>query len=116
MPVQRTRLAPASSPIRRRSCAMRIKLTYSGVASTLALVIAMSGGAYAATGGNFILGTANSANARTSLTAPVAGKAMVVTNTSTAVGATALGLTVAQGKPPLTVNSTGKVANLNADR
>jgi hypothetical protein len=50
------------------------------------------------------------------LTAPVAGKGLQVNNTSTGVGATALGLNVASGHAPFTVNSGTKVANLNADK
>ena len=72
--------------------------------------------ALAATGGNFILGQPNSASSTTSLTAPVAGKGLQVNNNSTGTGATALGLNVASGHAPLTVNSGTKVANLNADK
>jgi hypothetical protein len=82
----------------------------------LALFIALGGTTYAATGGNFILGKSNSASNPTSLSAPVTGKALQVTNTKTSAGATALGLNVASGHPPFTVNSGGKVANLNADK
>jgi hypothetical protein len=39
-----------------------------------------------------------------------------LTNKSTGSAATALGLTVGSGRPPMTVNSETKVANLNADR
>jgi len=77
---------------------------------------AMGGTTYAATGGNLVLGAKNSATTPTSLTAPVAGKALQITNTSTGGGATALGLSVASGKPPFTVNSAAKVTNLNADQ
>ena len=67
--------------IRRPSPAMAVAL--------LALFIALSGTTYAATGGNFILGNANSANRQTSLTAavngatPGGGKVLQLTNTST---------------------------------
>jgi hypothetical protein len=81
----------------------------------IALFVALGGTSYAATGGNFILGKPNSAGSTTSLSAPVAGKALQVTNTSTGAGATGLGLSVASGHPPLTVNSGTKVAKLNAD-
>jgi hypothetical protein len=67
--------------------------------SIVALVIAMSGSAYAATGGTFILGKANKATNLTSL--------------SNSKG-TALALSSASGKPPLTVNSSVQVPNLNA--
>jgi hypothetical protein len=82
----------------------------------LALFITLGGVSYAATGGNFVLGQANTASSPTSLSAPVAGKTLQLTNTSTGTGATALGLTVASGKAPFSVNSTGKVTNLNADK
>jgi hypothetical protein len=82
----------------------------------VALFVALGGTTYAATGGNFILGNPNSASSTTSLTAPVAGKGLQVTNTSTGAGATALGLNTASGHPPFTVNSGTKVTNLNADK
>jgi hypothetical protein len=91
-------------------------LTYANVMVTTLAFIVLGGGAYAATGGNFILGQSNSASARTTLSAPIANRALQVTNTSTGTGATALGLNVASGHPPFTVNSGTKVANLNADR
>jgi hypothetical protein len=67
--------------------------------SIVALVFAMSGSAYAATGGTFILGKANKATSLTSL--------------SNSKG-TALALSSAGGKPPLTVNSSVQVPSLNA--
>jgi hypothetical protein len=82
----------------------------------VALFIALGGTTYAATGGNFLLGKPNSASSTTSLTAPVAGKGLQVTNTSTGAGATGLGLSVASGHTPFTVNSGTKVTNLNADK
>ena len=83
----------------------------------IALFIALGGTTYAATGGNFILGDANTATTASSLSAPVAGgKVLQLTNTSGTAGSTALGLTVASGKTPFTVNSGTKVTNLNADK
>jgi hypothetical protein len=80
------------------------------------LFVALGGVGVAATGGNFILGQSNTAPNTTGLSAPVAGaKALQVTNTNTTSGSTALGLNVASGHPPLTVNSPTKVGNLNAD-
>lgn len=67
-------------------------------------------------GGVFNLGRTNTVNATSSLTGAKAGKMLQVTNTSTGAGATALGLNVAAGKTPFTVNSGTKVANLNADK
>jgi hypothetical protein len=96
---------------------LRSHLTYANVISTLALFLVVGGGTtLAATGGNFILGQSNSASSTTSLTAPVAGKGLQVTNTSTGTGATALGLNTASGHAPFMVNSGTKVANLNADK
>jgi hypothetical protein len=95
---------------------IRSRLTYANVMVTILAFIVLGGMSYAATGGNFILGNPNSASSTTSLTAPVAGKGLQVTNTSTGAGATALGLNVASGHPPFTVNSGTKVTNLNADK
>jgi hypothetical protein len=69
------------------------------VISIVALFIALSGTAYAATGGNFILGKANSATSVSSLS-----------NTA----GTALSLSSKAGTPPLSVNSTVQVPKLNA--
>jgi hypothetical protein len=95
---------------------IRSRLTYANVMATIAVFLVLGGGAYAATGGNFILGQSNSAGSKTSLSAPIADKALQLTNTSTGAGATALGLSVASGHAPFTVNSGTKVANLNADK
>jgi len=86
------------------------------VISLVALFVALGGTTYAATGGNVILGKANTATSQTGLTSNNAGKALSITQNSTGTGATALGLVVPAGKPPMTVNSGTKVANLNADR
>jgi hypothetical protein len=87
------------------------------VISLVALFVALGGTTYAATGGSFILGNANTATTASSLSAPIAGgKTLQLMNTSMTAGSTALGLSVAAGKAPLTVNSSGKVTNLNVDR
>jgi len=86
------------------------------VISLVALFVALGGTTYAATGGAFILGKANTATAQTGLTAKNAGRAFSITQQSTGTGATALGLSVPVGKPPMIVNSGTKVAKLNADR
>jgi hypothetical protein len=86
------------------------------VVACLSLFVALSSTTYAATGGNFILGQANTATWQTALAAPIGNKSLQVTNKSTAAGATALGLNVAAGKTPFTVNSGTKVTNLNADK
>jgi len=80
-----------------------------------AFVVAASKAAFSATGGNFILGQINNAANQSGIVSPVAGKMLLLNNTSTAATATALGLTVKPGQPPMVVNSTGKVQNLNAD-
>jgi hypothetical protein len=95
---------------------IRSHLTYANVMVTILAFVVLGGASYAATGGNFILGKPNSASTTSSLTAPVSGKALQLNNTSTAAGATALGLNVASGHQPFTVNSGTKVANLNADK
>lgn len=94
---------------------MRISLSPSMAVSVTALVIALGGAGYSATGGNFILGQINSATTRTTLASPVNDRALQITNNGTAAQATALGLNVAAGHPPLFVNSATKVKNLNAD-
>ena len=90
-------------------------MTYANVMVTILAFIVLGGMGYAATGGNFILGQSNSASSKSTLSAPIADKALTVTNNSTKAGATALGLNVASGHPPFRVNSGTKVANLNAD-
>lgn len=96
----------------------RFRPNHVTVVAYVALFVALGGSAYAATGGNFILGQANTASSTTSLTRTGANsaKGLQVTNTSTGAGATALGLSVATGHPPFTTNSGTKVTNLNADR
>jgi hypothetical protein len=92
------------------------------VTVVVALSLALISPALAATGGNFILGKANTATdpagtptGITQLTAQIANPAMKLINTSTLTGATALNLQTAATKPPMTVNSKTKVDNLNAD-
>jgi hypothetical protein len=94
----------------------RSRPNHATVVAYLALFVALGGTTYAATGGNFILGQANTATSQTGLTSNNAGKALNVTQQSTGTGATALGLNVPAGKPPFTVNSGTKVTNLNADK
>lgn len=88
-----------------------------GLAVILALVFGAASTALSATGGNFILGKANSAGAVSKLTTNIANPALQLVNNSTGAAATALNLSVASGKPPLTVNAAaGKATNLNADK
>jgi len=96
---------------------LRAALSPPMLVALAALFVALGGTTWAATGGSFVLGKPNTADATTSLTAPVAGgRALQLTNTDTTqAGSTALGLTVGNGHPPLSVNSSVKVTNLNAD-
>ena len=71
-----------------------------GLGVTSALVLA-GGTAYATNGGSLLLGRSNAATATTAL--------------DNSAG-TPLALSAAPGLPPLRVNSSAKVANLNADR
>ena len=79
---------------------MKISTTSFAAGAVAALVLG-SGTAYAATGGNFILGKANSAGATTTLTNP---------------NGTALLLKSKAGTPSLRVNSSTKVPYLNSDK
>jgi len=79
----------------------------------LALFLNLAGVGYAATGGNFILGKANSASSTTALTSSASGAGLSVT--STAAGKPAAAFKVTSGSPPFTVNSATAVSNLNAD-
>jgi hypothetical protein len=82
--------------------------------SLLALFVSLGGTAYAATGGTFILGHANSATTASSLTSSVTtGPALSVTNTG---GKPAAKFTANSGIAPFQVNSATKVTNLNADK
>jgi hypothetical protein len=81
----------------------------------LALVLALGGAGYSATGGNFILGNSNVASTQTVLTAHINGPALRLENLGSPVNATALSLLVRNGHPPFTVSNAVKVTNLNAD-
>jgi hypothetical protein len=83
--------------------------------SMLALLISLGGAAFSANGGSFILGQANSATAKTTLVAPVADSALRIANTSTDPAAIGVRIQTASTQPPLSVNSSVKVGNLNAD-
>jgi hypothetical protein len=86
------------------------------VVSITALVVALGSAGYSATGGNFILGQTNSASTQTKLVAPIAGPALGVDNSNTGAGATGLRIVTAATRPPLVVNSSTRVDNLNADK
>jgi hypothetical protein len=96
----------------------RRKVTISVVMVALTLGVVSS--AFAANGGNFILGMlSNSATAvtRLTMTGTANGSVLQLIQQSTGTGASGLGITVPAGKAPITVNSTaGKATNLNADK
>lgn len=94
----------------------RATVLFVGLVAILALLLGVATTALGATGGNFILGKGNAATTPTSLVstlADAAKSALIVNNKS---GGAALDIRVQAGKPPLKVNSSGKVANLNADK
>jgi hypothetical protein len=85
------------------------------VVSITALVISLGGAGYSATGGNFILGQANTASTQTALSANLNGRTLQLSNSNTGASATPLALITAVGHPPFLVNSSTKVPYLNAD-
>ena len=79
---------------------------------TLGASVALAGSGI---GGVFNLGRTNSVDKTTALTGASSGTPQLqVTNTSAAAGASGIGINVASGRPPLRVNSSALVANLNA--
>jgi hypothetical protein len=78
----------------------------------------VSTGALAGTGigGVFNLGTTNTTNASTVLQGSTTGQQLrVVNNATTGTGVTGIGIHTAANEPPLAVDSTARVNNLNAD-
>jgi hypothetical protein len=83
----------------------------------VALTLATVTPAFAANGGNFILGSLNNtATAITRLSSNMAGPALQIINNNAAANATALNLATRADRPPMRVNSATKVTNLNADK
>jgi hypothetical protein len=84
--------------------------------SVVSLVMLTATAAFAGSGvgGVFNLGKYNGVNGATALAGSTAGNQLHVTNVSNGTGATGIGITVHSGKPPLTVNSSTQVPNLNA--
>ncbi len=86
-----------------------------GLALVMALVFGVASMALGANGQNFILGKLNNAATRvTGLVGNVNGAALRVTNPNAGTNDTALDLRVQAGEAPMRVNSTARVANLNA--
>jgi hypothetical protein len=108
-----------------RATAMMLKDVFlsiwgSGKATLLTVMVALTLAtvtpAFAANGGNFILGSLNNtATTLTRLSGNVAGPALQIINNNAAANATALNLATRADRPPMRVNSATKVANLNAD-
>lgn len=80
----------------------KLKSFLTVVGAVTVLVLAANTVAYAATGGKFLLGMTNKANKASTLKRTTSGPALNL-------------VTKPSGTAPLTVNSNGKVANLNAD-
>lgn len=81
---------------------MRLKSSLSALGIAATLVVGADYMAFAATGGSFILGNANTASTTTTLTRTTAG--------------TTLQLNAQAGSAPLVVNNGVKATNLNVDR
>lgn len=88
------------------------------LAVVVALVLVMAPAALAANGQAWILGKSNVATAITKLAgaAGVNGPMLQLINNNADANDTALDLRVQAGEAPMRVNSTTKVANLNADQ
>src|SRR5262245_19590911 len=82
-------------------------------AATAASTAALAG---TGVGGVFNLGTTNTTNTPTVLQGSTTGQQLRVVNTATTgAGITGIGIHTAANEPPLAVNSTTRVNNLNAD-
>ncbi len=89
-----------------------------GLALMLALVVGVASAAFGANGQAWILGQSNVATAITRLagTAGVDGPMLQLINNNEGTNDTALDLRVQSGEAPMRVNSSTRVANLNAAR
>ena len=89
-----------------------------GLAVIVALTAGLASTALAGTGvgARLDLGKTNTVNAVTKLVGSVVGPSLQIDNNSAGASATALDLQVEPGKAPMSVNSDGRVANLNADK
>jgi hypothetical protein len=96
---------------------MRSSVKTALIAAIVSALVAA--GAAVATTKTFVLGTTNTVDAASTVTAGTNGinsKMIQLTNNSTGSSATALGLTTPSSRPPFRVSSSVKVANLNADK
>ena len=89
-----------------------------GLAMLVAVVLGAASTALAANGQSWILGQNNVATAITKLGGAlgVNGPTVQLTNNNADANDTALSLNVEAGEPPMAVNSSTRVTNLNADK
>ncbi len=89
-----------------------------GVAVMLAMVVGVASAAFGANGDSWRLGRGNIATAITALggTLGVNGPMLRLINNNAGTDDTALDLRVQAGESPMTVNSSTRVTNLNADQ
>ena len=89
-----------------------------GLALVLAMVVGVASAAFGANGQAWILGQSNVATAITKLAGAVGvnGPMLQLINNNGGTDDTALSLGVQSGEPPMRVNSSEKVAKLNADK
>jgi hypothetical protein len=89
-----------------------------GVAVMLAMVVGVASAAFGANGDPWKLGQSNIATAITALGGAVGvnGPMVRLTNNNAGTNDTALDLRVQAGEAPMSVNSSSRVTNLNADR
>jgi hypothetical protein len=85
-----------------------------GAAVSSVTLVASAAFAGTGVGGIFNLGKYNPVNATTELAGSTNGNQLSVVNTSTGTNAAGIGISVHSGHPPLTVNSSTQVKNLNA--
>ena len=86
-----------------------------GSVVSFAMLTATAAFAGSGVGAIFNLGTGNSVNASTGISGSTNANMLGVKNVNTGANAGGIGISVASGKPPLKVNSSTKVSNLNAD-
>jgi hypothetical protein len=97
----------------RTSLAARFRYALLGAAGAALVFVTTTALAGSGVGGVFNLGQANTVDAKSSLTGTTVDAQLLVQNTGTG---TALNLMVGAGVTPFKVNSTTKVASLNADQ
>jgi hypothetical protein len=85
-------------------------------AVTIIVLAATTASAGSGVGASFSLGQTNTVNEKSTLTGAKGGAMLDIVNTSTQAGSVPLKLEAAIGKPPMVVNSSVKVVNLNADK